>query len=171
MNLATETVIRPAGEVDVPAITEIYNEAVVNTTATFDTEPKTLEDRLQWLRGHDAKHPVLVAESGGTVTGWASLTKWSDRCAYETTSEVSVYVHKDFRGRGLGKQLLGALVEAGEKAGAHYLLARITEGNARSIHLHELFGFTVVGVMHEVGFKFGKFRDVTLMERVGKRKK
>ncbi len=164
----TPAVIRRATENDVPAITGIYNEAVLNTTATFDTEPKSVEDRLHWYRGHDDKHPVLVAVAGDTVTGWAALTQWSDRCAYDTTSEVSVYVHKDHRGRGLGKRLLQRLVEESEQAGMHYLLARITEGNAQSIHLHELFGFRTVGVMHEVGFKFGKFRDVTLMERVGK---
>ena len=158
--------IRPAEIKDVPAIAEIYNDAILNTTATFDTEPKSIEDRVLWLKKHGTNYPVLIAEENNIVVGWASLTQWSDRCAYEKTAEVSVYVHKDQRGKGIGKKLLEQLVAAGEKAGIHYMLARITEGNKTSIHLHELFGFTHIGVMKEVGFKFGKFLDVTLMEKV-----
>ena len=153
-------------EKDVPDITGIYNDAILNTTATFDTEPKSIDDRMVWLKNHGTKYPVLVAESENKIAGWASLTQWSDRCAYEKTAEVSVYVHKDHRGKGIGKMLLEQLVLAGEKAGIHYMLARITEGNRTSIHLHELFGFTHIGVMKEVGFKFGKFLDVTLMEKI-----
>ena len=160
--------IRPAAQNDVPAITEIYNDAILNTSATFDTETKTTTDRMQWFLNHDSKHPVLAAEISGTTIGWASLTMWSDRCAYEGTAEVSVYVHKDFRSKGVGKRLLEILVLEGEKCGLHYLLARITEGNEASIHLHEQFGFSHIGIMHEVGFKFGKFLDVHLMERVFK---
>ncbi len=159
--------IRKAMKEDVTAIAEIYNEAILNTTATFDTEPKSAEDRMKWLKSHDKNHPVIVAEANGKVIGWASLTQWSDRCAYDKTSEVSVYVHHEHRGRGVGKKLLERLVAEGEKAGTHYMLARISEGNAESIHIHELFGFSKIGVMHQVGFKFGKFLDVTLMERVG----
>lgn len=160
--------IRPATEKDVPVITAIYNEAIINTTATFDTEIKSDEQMMQWFRNHDAKHPVLVAEWSGNVIGWASLTKWSDRCAYEGTAEVSVYIEKNNRGKGVGKKLLEVLVLEGQKAGLHYLLARISEGNESSIHIHELFGFKMIGVMHEVGFKFGKFLNVHMMEKVFK---
>jgi phosphinothricin acetyltransferase len=96
--------IRPASEKDIHRITEIYNEAIQNTTATFDTDIKTIEDRLEWFRGHDEKHPVLVAEFEGRVIGFASLTRWSDRCAYDGTAEVSLYVDHNYRGRGTGKQ-------------------------------------------------------------------
>ncbi|MFI5218094.1 MAG: GNAT family N-acetyltransferase [Bacteroidia bacterium] len=158
--------IRPASITDIASITSIYNDAILNTTATFDTEPKSIDDRMVWFKNHGTKYPVLVAESENKIVGWASLTQWSDRCAYEKTAEVSVYVHKEHRGNGIGKMLLEQLVLAGEKAGIHYMLARITEGNKISIHLHELFGFAHIGVMKEVGFKFGKFLDVTLMEKV-----
>jgi L-amino acid N-acyltransferase len=151
---------------DIPAITEIYNDAILNTTATFDTEIKTIEDRTQWFHNHGEKYPVLTAETEGRITGWASLTKWSDRCAYEKTAEVSVYIHKDYRGKGIGKELLEQLILHGKKAGIHYMLARISEGNASSIHIHELFGFEHIGVMKEVGFKFGKFLNVHLMQKV-----
>lgn len=158
--------IRPATENDVPFITHIYNDAILNTSATFDTEIKTADDRMEWFRSHDAKHPVLVGEINGVVIGWASLTRWSDRCAYDGTAEVSVYVHKEFRGKGIGKRLLEILTHEGQKVGLHYLLARITQGNEASIHIHSQFGFSHVGVMHQVGFKFGKFLDVHLMEKV-----
>ena len=124
--------IRPAQPADVPLITEIYNEAIVNTTATFDTEIKTEEDRMIWLEAHDEMHPVLVAELNGNVIGWASLSRWSERAAYDTTAEVSLYVHKDFRNQGIGKKLLEVLTLEGQKAGLHTLLARITEGNDKN---------------------------------------
>jgi phosphinothricin acetyltransferase len=161
-----QPVIRKAVENDVPRITTIYNEAVEHTTATFDTMQRSVEDRVAWFRSHGAKHPVLVAEKQGMIAGWASLSPWSDRCAYETTAEVSLYVHSEYRGRGIGKALFSRLVEAADAAGMHCLLARIAEGNKASVNLHESFGFRTVGVMHEVGFKFGRFLDVTLMERL-----
>ena len=158
--------IRRATEDDLGAITAIYNEAIETTTATFDTETKSIDDRRRWFRAHGEKHPVLVTELDGQVTGWASLTAWSERCAYDTTAEVSLYIDSRFRNRGLGKALLKKLVEEADGIGMHSLLARIVEGNPQSIGLHERFGFRTVGVMHEVGFKFGRFLDVTLMERV-----
>lgn len=158
--------IRPASPQDVKDITAIYNDAILNTTATFDTEIKSEEDRLKWLEGHDEKHPVLCAEIDSKVVGFASLSAWSDRCAYRLTSEVSVYVASGFRGIGIGKRLLEQLVFQAEKTGMHYLLARITEGNEVSLHLHAQYGFRHVGVMTQVGYKFGKFLNVHLMEKV-----
>jgi phosphinothricin acetyltransferase len=158
--------IRPATINDVHRITEIYNEAILNTTATFDTEIKTIDDRKKWFADHDEKHPVIVAESEGKVIGYACLTRWSDRCAYDGTAEVSVYVDSNFRARGVGKKLLEVLTLEGEKAGLHNLISRISEGNMSSIHIHELFGFTHIGVMRQAGKKFGKFLDVHMMQKL-----
>ena len=158
--------IRPATENDVASITEIYNDAVLNTSATFDTEIKSAESQQDWFRQHDASHPVMVAEINGTVIGWASLTKWSDRCAYDSTAEVSVYVHKDFRNQGIGKRLLELLTLEGEERGLHTLISRITEGNEQSIYLHERLGFEHIGVMKEVGKKFGKLLSVYMLQKV-----
>lgn len=158
--------IRPAEERDVPVITEIYNEAIRNTTATFDTEEKTLEDRLIWFRLHDQQHPVIVAEKGGRVAGWASLSRWSDRSAYDSTAETSLYVHVDFRKQGIGKQLMEVLVLQGRELGLHSLIARITQGNEQSVYLHERLGFRLVGTLKEVGVKFGKYQDVHLLQLV-----
>jgi L-amino acid N-acyltransferase len=158
--------IRNAGISDITAITEIYNEAVINGVATFDTEIKSVDDRINWLNQHGGKYPVLVASFEGNVIAWASLSKWSDRAAYDGTAEVSVYVHHDFRGRGVGSYLFSNLVSISESLGLHYLLSRITQGNETSINLHIRNGFSIVGVMHEVGHKFGSYLDVTLMEKV-----
>jgi L-amino acid N-acyltransferase len=158
--------IRPATEHDIHAITAIYNDAVLNTTATFDTDLKTEEQQLQWFRAHDASHPVLVAEINGTVIGWASLSKWSDRCAYDSTAEVSLYVHKDYRDQGIGKRLLEVITLSGSEKGLHTLISRITAGNEKSIYLHERLGFEQIGTMKEVGRKFGKLLDVHMLQKV-----
>jgi len=158
--------IRNASQEDQRVILEIYNEAVVNTSATFDTELRSYDKQLAWFASHKKNHPVIVAEIENQVVGWASLSPWSDRCAYETTVEVSVYVHKDFRARGIGSKLLEWVTLEGKKVGNHTVLSRISEGNESSIHIHEKFGYRHVGVMKEVGFKFGKFLDVHMMQLV-----
>ena len=80
--------IRPATNQDVSRITEIYNDAIINTTATFDTETKSIEEQSIWLAAHNEKYPVIVAEENKLIVGWASLSRWSDRCAYDKTAEV-----------------------------------------------------------------------------------
>ena len=158
--------IREATQADQQVILDIYNDAVTNTTATFDTELRSFDKQLSWFANHKQNHPVIVAEQDNKVIGWASLSPWSDRCAYETTVEVSVYVHKDFRSKGTGSKLLEWVTLEGKKAGNHTVLSRITQGNESSIHIHEKFGYRHVGVMKEVGFKFGKFLDVHMMQLV-----
>ncbi len=158
--------IKPATSEHIHRITEIYNEAIQNTTATFDTEIKTEENRLQWLKDHDEQHPVIVAEINNEIIGFASLTRWSDRTAYDGTAEVSVYIDHNHRGKGVGKRMLEVITLEGEKAGLHNLISRITEGNLSSIHIHEQLGFEHIGVMREAGRKFGKYLDVHLMQKI-----
>lgn len=156
--------VRRALRADVPAITAIYNEAVRTTTGTFDTEPKSTAERARWFRQHDARHPVLVAEQEGAVVGWAALSAWSDRPAYDATGEVSVYVAAAHRGGGVGRALLTSLLEAARAERFHTVLARVAEGNEASLRLHVRAGFVRVGVMREVGLKFGRRLDVHLMQ-------
>ena len=155
---------RPGREADVPAITEIYNDAVLTTTGTFDTEPRSLADRIDWFRHHSLRHPILVADDAAEILGWASLSPWSDRPAYDATAEVSVYVRRSAQGRGIGTHLLAELLRAARDAGHHALLARVAEGNDASLRLHRSAGFFEVGVMREVGVKFGRRLDVHLLE-------
>ena len=157
---------RPAKIEDLDTITEIYNDAILNTVATFDTEPKTLEEQKVWFASHVPKYPVLVVEQDGLVVGWASLSKWSEKRAYSETTEGSLYVKKEYRGQGIGKRLLESIVQEGKKAGFHSVMARIAEGGETSVHLCESVGFEHVGVMKEAGRKFGKLLDVYLMQKI-----
>ncbi len=157
-------VIRRAGHADVPAIAAIYNEAIRTTTATFDTEPKTVEDRLAWFDAHGDRHPILVAERDGTVVGWSSLSRWSDRCAYDDTAETSFYVASAHRGEGIGRALKAATVAEARRLGYHSLIARVAEGSDASLHLNREAGFTLVGTLKQVGMKFGRRLDVHILQ-------
>lgn len=156
--------IRPATRADVPAITEIYNEAIRTTTATFDTEPKTIEDRMNWFDAHGERHPVFVATVDGRVVGWSSISKWSDRCAYDDTAETSFYVAKKNRGQGIGRQLKEATIAAARRLGFHSLIARVAEGSDASLHLNRAAGFVPVGTLRQVGRKFGRRLDVHILQ-------
>lgn len=161
--------IRRATVADLEVIREIYNDAILHTTATFDTEIKPMEYFIKWLEMHNENYPAIVAEIEYKIIGYASLSQYSDRCAYSQTAENSLYLKSDYRGKGLGKKLLQQLIEEGRKANLHTILARITSGNDVSVYLHQQQGFNVIGVMKEVGVKFGKLLDVTLMQYIYKR--
>jgi len=158
--------IRKATIDDINAITNIYNEAITQTVSTFDTTEKTQEKMKQWFDGHGSQYPLLVAEQDNNVVGWAALSKYSAKRAYAQTAELSLYVYQNHQGKGIGKQLMNAILKAGKYSGLHAALARITEGNEISVHLHESFGFTHVGTLKEVGWKFGKHLDVHVMEKI-----
>ena len=159
-------VIRLAAPSDAAAIAEIYNEAITTTTATFDLEPKSLEERKEWLRAHTGRFPVLVGEIDGAVVGFASLSPWSDRAAYDGTAETGLYVHSRHRGRGIGRRLKTAIIEEARQRKFHTLIARVTEDSAASIHLNREAGFVLVGTMREVGRKFGRLLDVLIMQKM-----
>jgi len=156
--------IRPAVEKDIQSITEIYNHAIIHTTATFDTETKTLENRLEWFRQHSPTHSIIVAEYEGEIAGWASLSKWSDKMAYDSSVENSLYVAEKYRGKGFGKKMLERLIEEGRKNGFHTIIARISDGNDISLKMHYDLGFENTGTLKEVGIKFGKLIDVHLLQ-------
>ncbi len=158
--------IRKAQIEDLEAITAIYNEAIANTTATFDTEPKSAAQQLQWFQDHDERHPILVALLDGKVVGWASLSQWSDRCAYADAAETSFYVEAGHRRRGIGRQLKHAIIEEARRLRFHTLIARVAEGSEESLHLNESFGFVHAGTLKEVGRKFGKLLDVHLLQKM-----
>jgi len=174
--------IRRAELSDLSAITEIYNEAILTTTATFDTEPKSKAEQLQWFQSHGERHPILVAvvddvvvahgdsgisfSRGAKVVGWSSLSKWSDRRAYESTAETSFYVKVEYRGQGIGRKLKAAIIEEARRLGFHTLIARVAEGSEASLHLNESFGFVVVGTLKEVGRKFDRLLDVHIMQKM-----
>ena len=158
--------VRAADDGDLPAIADIYNDAVLNSTATFDTEPATLAESKQWLRDRSHPYAVLVAECAGEVVGWAALKAFASKPAYRFTAENTVYVRADMRGKGVGKALLGRLLEAAAENGFRTVIARITGDNPASIQLHRRLGFREVGVEREVGHKFEQWIDVVVMQKM-----
>jgi phosphinothricin acetyltransferase len=158
--------IRSATVNDVDSIREIYNEAIVTTTATFDMEPKSRDDRLAWFAAHDERHPILVAEVDGSVVGWAALNVWNSRAAYRDTAETSFYVKAQFRGQGIGRKLKQTTIDEAVRLGYRSLIAGVAEGSDASLHLNLSFGFQIVGTFRQVGEKFGKLLDVTYLQKM-----
>ena len=151
---------------DAEAIREIYNREVTTSTVTFDLVPRSLEEQQAWLEARSGAHAVLVSTEGSGVRGFAALSPFRDRPAYSTTVEDSVYIHPDHQGRGVGRELLTALVSTAEAHGFHTVIGRIVGGHDASIALHRSVGFEVVGTEREVGRKFGRWLDVVVMQRM-----
>ena len=158
--------IRPASDSDAASINAIYNHYVRTSTATFDTDEKTLSERHAWLAEHGDAYPVLVAEADGVVIGWGSLSKWGTRCAYRHTVKISAYVAPDATGRGLGPALSKALIESARRIGHHALVSQIVSENEPSLKMTARLGFTQVGVLREVGRKFDRWLDLVFMEYI-----
>src|SRR5690349_23090521 len=148
--------IRTAQEQDLPAILEIYNDAIINTTAVYDYEPHTLEMRKQWFRIKEAQgYPVFVAEENGKVVGFSSIGPWRAWAAYKYSVENSIYVAADQRGKGIGKLLIAPLIDASVQLNMHTIIAGIDAINEASIMLHRSFGFKEVAHFKQVGYNFG----------------
>ena len=159
--------IRTAELSDLPALLAIYNDEVANGVATFDTEPQTLTKRRVWFDAHNVdNHPLLTAVADdGTIAGYASLSTFIAKKAYSSTVELSIYVNRALRGHGIGKALMTAIIEAARKDGrTHRIISIITTENKASEALHNKFGFREVGVLSEVGFKFGRALSVGYWE-------
>jgi len=158
--------VRLAQRSDAEAIREIYNVEVLGSTVTFDLIPRTLEEQVAWLDEHAGAHPAVVAVDGPLVVGFGSLSPYRDRPAYATSVEDSVYVHRDYRGQGVGRLVLDELIRLGRDHGFHAVIARIVGGHEASIALHQECGFEAVGVEREIGRKFQRWLDVMLMQRL-----
>jgi phosphinothricin acetyltransferase len=156
--------IRRAELDDAEAIRAIYNPQVESSTVTFDLVPRTAEEQRDWIEARTGAHAALVAELDGEIVAFGSLSPYRDRPGYATTVEDSVYVTPGQQGRGVGRALLGALVETARDHGFHTVLARVAGGHEASIALHVGAGFEVVGTEREVGRKLGRWLDVVLLQ-------
>lgn len=157
--------LRDATVEDLPGIMDIYNDAVLNTTAIWNEIVVDLDNRKEWFKVRkDRGFPVIVAVMDGQVTGYASYGDWRAFDGYRHTREHSIYVHKDARGLGLGKQLMQALIDHARSNDVHVLIGAIESENMASIRLHEAMGFRIAGRFSEVGTKFGRWLDLTCME-------
>ena len=158
--------IRLATIDDAEALRAIYNHEVEHGTATFDLVPRTLQEQQAWIREREGALGVVVAEHEGRVVGFASLSPYRPKPAYNTTVEDSVYVAREAQGLGAGKALLTDVIAMASARGFHTIMAHISDPDGASVALHRSCGFTVVGVQKEVGRKFGKWLDVVLMQKM-----
>jgi phosphinothricin acetyltransferase len=160
----SEIAIRRAEQSDLPALLDIYNHYVLNSAATFDIEPRTLDQRQEWFAqfSPSGKYRCFSAVMDGAVVGWASSARFKERAAYDTTIETSIYLAPHAAGRGLGRALYTALFDALAREDIHRIFGGVTLPNEASVRLHEGMGFRRVGVQPEVGRKFGRFWDVGL---------
>ncbi len=161
--------IRNAQLSDAEAIRAIYNHAVTTSTATLDIVERSLDAQRQWLGDRMGAHLVLVAEdtsADNALAGFGSLSQYKERAAYSTTVEDSIYLHPDYRGKGVGHDLLERLVAEAKLLGYHTVIARIGggESNPASMAVHRSCGFNLVGIERQVGRKLGRWVDVAVMQ-------
>lgn len=157
--------IRLAKEEDLPEILEMYNDAILNTTAVYHYVPNTLEDRAKWLHSkQEAGEPVFVYEENGHVLGFATFGPFRPWPAYKYTIEHSVYVASEGKRKGIGTALLEKLIETAKERGFATMVGGIDDTNLGSIKLHEKFGFTYAGTIRKAGYKFGKWLNLAFYQ-------
>jgi len=172
--------VRPAVPAHAAAICAIYNQGIDDRLATLEIERRTAEERAAWMAARGPRHPVIVAEtlmegepwqgspapSGGQVVGWASLNPFNPRPAYDHVADLSVYIERGWRGRGIGRRLIERLVELGRELRYHKLVLAAFPFNTAGMALYERCGFRTVGIYREQGILDGRWVDVIVMERI-----
>lgn len=158
-------ILRPATDDDAEAIADIYNQGIAERGATFETEPRSVDDIRARLAGQP-RFPLLVAEDGGSVVGWAGVSSYRSRACYAGIAEFSIYLDRHARGRGVGRQLLEGLLDAARDRGYWKLVSRIFPFNTASRALCRACGFREVGVYEKHGRLDGHWTDVIIVERL-----
>lgn len=160
--------LRAATHDDLPAILELYNEILLNSTAIFQTEPRTLTERAEWLESRRAKgYPVLVAvDNDGQLFGFSSFGEWRSAAGYRHTVEHTVHVSSSARKQGVGTALLQALFPIARGLGMHTMIGAVEASNTGSLRFHERLGFTQVAHFREVGRKFDLWLDLIFVQRI-----
>ena len=157
----SELVIRPITQDDIASCLDIYNYEVVNSVATLDLEPRTLTEWQTWFEAHQTQeHCIIVGIMDDVVVGYASLSPYRTKDAFKSTVELSIYIHEDYRGKGVASKLMAHILDHARVTDTlHTVVSVITAGNAASTVLHERFEFTYCGLTPQVGFKHGKYQD------------
>jgi phosphinothricin acetyltransferase len=159
--------IRKAEEKDLEEMLVIYNDIILTTTAVYDYKPHTIDMRREWFRTKQQQgFPVFVAEENDQVVGFSSIGPFRAWAAYKYSVENSVYVAAGQRGKGIGKKLIPPLIEAAGELQMHTIIAGIDSINDASIALHHRFGFEEVAHFKQVGYKFGRWLDLTFMQLI-----
>jgi L-amino acid N-acyltransferase YncA len=158
--------VRAAAIADAAAICRIYNEGIQDRVATLETEERTQEERGEWLQARGPRHPVLVAEGDGGVVGWASLNVFNPRRAYEHVADLSIYVQREWRGKGVGRRLLEAVVARAGELGYHKIVLAAFPWNEAGMRAYARAGFREVGIYREQGRLDGRWVDTVVMEKI-----
>jgi L-amino acid N-acyltransferase YncA len=161
-----EIEIRDATADDAEAVCIIYNQGIEERIATLETELRSPDERRQWMASRDPRHPVIVAEHAGAVVGWASLNSFNPRRAYDHVADISVYVERSWRGKGVGRLLLERLITLARQLGYHKMVLAAFPFNTGGMALYERVGFKTVGVYREQGQLDGRWVDVIVMEKL-----
>ncbi|MSQ12183.1 MAG: N-acetyltransferase family protein [Dehalococcoidia bacterium] len=156
--------VRQAEERDIPAIMEVFNQGVEDGVATFDLV-HSQEQTGAWFLGHGPLEPILIVESDGLLVGWASLSRYSPRMCYDTVKELSVYVRREWRQKGVGSALVGRLLRRGAELGLHKVVLFVSPLNRQALNLYRRHEFRKVGVFHRHGVRNGVWLDIIAMER------
>ncbi len=165
MKRVADLEIRDAVREDLVTITEIYNEVLTHSTAIYNDTPVTVEDRIAWWEARRQQgYPMLVALEAGSVVGFATFGDFRTWPGYRFTVEGTIHIHASSRGRGVGTELLKALVVRAREAGKHALIAGVDSENVASLGFLERFGFERAAHLREVGYKFGRFLDLILLQ-------
>ena len=159
--------IRPVNEADLPAILEIHNEAIINSTANWSYHPDTLEERAAFMAELQAKNYAFFAAcEDKTLLGYAYFNDFRKREGYNQTIEHSVYVHKNHYRKGVARALMVELVDAARKAKKHVMIGALEASNEPSLALHKTLGFVETGRLKQIGYKFDRYMDLVLMQKL-----
>ena len=161
-----ELQVRAARFADLPLIQDIHNQGIIDRLATLDTELRTMTDTQLWFKRHGPRHPVLVAEASGNIAGWASLNTFNARPAYQYVADLSIYLARLWRGKGLGARLLSPLISLARDLGYHKIVLSAFPTNTAGMRLYERQGFTTVGIYKEMGLLDGRWVDTIIMEKL-----
>ena len=163
----TNLTIRPAKSGDLDKILEIVNHSILHTTANYNYDIQTLEIQTKWFEDKKTKNmPVVVADLNGEVVGFGSYGQFREKIGYQYTVEHSVYVVDNVIGKGIGTKLLTELIRLAKEQGFHVMIGAIDGDNKGSIAFHEKIGFTAIGTIREVGYKFDHWLDLVFMQLI-----
>lgn len=159
-------IIRTARIEDLEAILEIVNDAILNTTAIYDYDVRTLNDQISWFREKQKSgFPIIVStDENDKVTGFGTYGTFRMKIGFKFTVEHSVYVKEGFSGKGIGKALLSELIALAKAQKMHVMIGCIDAENTGSITFHEKFGFKKAGILKESGYKFDKWLDLQFVQ-------
>jgi phosphinothricin acetyltransferase len=158
--------VRDAVPGDAFAVALIYNQGIADRLATLETEERTTEERLAWLEARGPRHPVIVADVNGSLVGFGSLNVFNPRKAYDHVADFSLYVERAWRGKGVGRILLEALIDRARRIGYHKMVLSAFPFNPVGMALYRRLGFRVVGIYKEQGLLDGRWVDTIVMEKI-----